>query len=369
MTVRYQPGIQDPLPLPFPFPFLFRRSSQCRTPYSVSLNPLHRRMAAAPTAQHHLERRELGNTGLKVSSIGFGASPLGNVFGTISDEEAIATVRRAFRLGINFFDTSPFYGRTLSETVLGKCLRALEVPRNEYVVATKCGRYGDGFDFSAERVTRSIDESLTRLQLDYVDVLHCHDIEFGSLDQIVDETIPALQKIKQSGKARFIGITGLPLDIYPYVLDRVPPGTIDVILSYCHYCLNDSTLEELLPYLKSKGVGVINASPFAMGLLTDNGPPDWHPASAEIKAACKAAATYCKENGKNISKLAMQYGLSHRDISSVLVGMNSVRQVEENVAAALEFASAGMDEKTLAEVEAILKPVKNQTWPSGIQRS
>lgn len=314
-----------------------------------------------------MELRELGNTGLKLSSVGFGASPLGSVFGPVSDEVAIATVRQAFCLGINFFDTSPYYGGTLSEKVLGKALKASGVPRNEYIVSTKCGRYKEGFDFSADRVTRSIDESLARLQLDYVDILQCHDIEFGSLDQIVNETIPALQKLKETGKIRFIGITGLPLEIFTYVLDRVPPSTVDVILSYCHYGINDSALEDLLPYLKSKGVGVISASPLAMGLLTENGPPEWHPASNELKAACQAAADFCKEKGKNISKLAMQYSLSNKDISSVLVGMNSVQQVEENVASATELATVGIDEKTLSEVEEILKPVKNQTWPSGIQ--
>lgn len=314
-----------------------------------------------------MELRELGNTGLKLSSVGFGASPLGSVFGPVSDEVAIATVRQAFSLGINFFDTSPYYGGTLSEKVLGKALKASGVPRNEYIVSTKCGRYKEGFDFSADRVTRSIDESLARLQLDYVDILQCHDIEFGSLDQIVNDTIPALQKLKATGKIRFIGITGLPLEIFTYVLDRVPPGTVDVILSYCHYGINDSSLVGLLPYLKNKGVGVISASPLAMGLLTENGPPEWHPASNELKAACQAAAVFCKEKGKNISKLAMQYSLSNKDISSVLVGMNSVQQVEENVAAATELATVGIDEKALSEVDEILKPVKNQTWPSGVQ--
>lgn len=323
-------------------------------------------MASSPAK---VELRELGNTGLKLSCVGFGASPLGNVFGTVSEDDAIASVREAFRLGINYFDTSPFYGGTLSEKVLGKTLKALGVPRDNYIVSTKCGRYVEGFDFSADRVTRSIDESLERLQLDFVDILLCHDIEFGSLDQVVNETIPALQKLKGAGKTRFIGITGLPLEIFTYVLDRVPPGTVDVILSYCHHSINDSTLEDLLPYLKSKGVGVISASPLAMGLLTESGPPQWHPASPELKTACQAAAAYCKEKGKNISKLAMQYSLSNKDISSVLVGMNSVRQVEENVAAAMELATGGKDEETLSEVEAILKPVRNQTWPSGIQQS
>lgn len=316
-----------------------------------------------------LELRELGKTGLKLSCVGFGASPLGNVFGPVPLDDAIASVRLAFSLGINFFDTSPYYGGTLSEKVLGRALQALEVPRSEYIVSTKCGRYAEGFDFSAERVTKSIDESLARLNLDYVDILQCHDIEFGSLDQIVNETIPALQKLKEAGKIRFIGITGLPLESFTYVLDRVPPGTVDVILSYCHYSINDSTLEDLLPYLKSKGVGVISASPLSMGLLTENGPPEWHPASPEIKAACRDAVAYCKNEGKNISKLALQFSLSNKEISSVLVGMNSIRQVEENAAAAMELATAGKDEETLSKIEAILRPVKNQTWPSGIQQS
>ncbi|KAF5743964.1 L-galactose dehydrogenase [Tripterygium wilfordii] len=319
--------------------------------------------------RHILGLRPLGNTGLKLSCVGFGASPLGNVFGLVSEHDAIASVRHAFNRGINFFDTSPYYGGTLSEKMLGKALKTLEAPRDKYIVSTKCGRYVEGFDFSAERVTKSIDESLARLQLDYVDILQCHDIEFGSLDQIVNETIPALQKLKEAGKIRFIGITGLPLDVFSYVLDRVPPGAVDVILSYCHYSINDSTLEDFLPYLKSKGVGVISASPLAMGLLTESGPPDWHPASPELKAACQAAATYCKEKGKNISKLAMEYSLSNKDISSVLVGMNSVRQVEANVAAAMEIATFGKDRESLSKVEAILAPVKNQTWPSGIQQS
>lgn len=312
-----------------------------------------------------LAKRELGNTGMMVGCIGFGASTLGNVYGPVSELDAIATVREALRLGINFFDTSPYYGATVSETVLGKCLKALDVPRSDYVLSTKCGRYAEGFDFSEERVTRSVDESLQRLGVDYVDILQIHDIEFASsLDQIVEETIPALNKLRKAGKTRFVGITGLPLEIFTYVLDRVPGGSVDVVLSYCHYGINDSTLEDLIPYLKSKGVAVISASPLAMGLLTHNGPPDWHPASPELKNACKAAAEHCKSKGKNISKLAMQYSLKNNDIATILVGMNSISQVEENISTSFE----PMDEQLLMEVEAILKPVKNQTWTSGVSR-
>ncbi|KAM0902572.1 hypothetical protein ACQ4PT_019240 [Festuca glaucescens] len=291
-----------------------------------------------------MELRELGGTGLRVSPVGFGASPLGNVFGDIPRDVARATVRRALDLGINFFDTSPYYGGTVSESVLGDCLRFAAVPRDSFVVATKCGRYKEGFDFSAARVTRSIDESLARLGLDYVDILHCHDIEFTNLDQIVNETIPALQKIKESGRP-------------------------DLILSYCHYGINDTALLNSLPYLKSKGVGVISASPLAMGLLTDNGPPDWHPAPEQLKLACRAAAEHCRKKGKPITKLAMKYSLMSNEISTVLVGMNSPEQVEENVAAAVELSTSGIDEELLHEVEEILEHVKNLTWPSGIQQA
>ncbi|KAJ3675652.1 hypothetical protein LUZ60_004694 [Juncus effusus] len=316
--------------------------------------------------QSTMEKRELGSTGLKLSVVGFGASPLGNVFGEVSRADAVAAVRRALDLGVNFFDTSPYYGGTVSEAVLGDCLNEIGVPRDDIIVSTKCGRYKEGFDFSAERVARSIDESLSRLGLDYVDILHCHDIEFASLDQIVNETIPALQKIKQSGKARFIGITGLPLNIFTYILDRV---SVDVVLSYCHFGLNDSTLLDLVPYLKSKGVGVISASPLSMGLLTDFGPPAWHPASDKLKSTCKSAAEHCRKKGKKITKIALQYSLLNKEISTVLVGMNSPSQVEENVAAALELSSTGIDKELLDELESILEPVKNQTWPSGIKQS
>lgn len=311
--------------------------------------------------------RELGTTGLRVTSLAFGASPLGNVFGDVKEEDAIAAVHEAARLGVNYFDVSPYYGDTLAETVLGKALKTMPVPRERYVVSTKCGRYGSGFDFSAERVTRSVDESLARLHLDYVDIILCHDIEFGSLDQIVNETVPALQKLKESGKVRHLGISGLPLNVFRYVLDRAPKGAVEVVLSYCHHSLNDTSLLELVPYLQDKGVGIISASPLSMGLLSGQGYPEWHPAPSELKAACAQATEVCKAHGKSIAQLALQYALRNRNIVTTLVGMSSVDVVRENVKTAVdvEQSTANIDEELLQQVGQILQPVKNMTWPSG----
>ena len=150
-----------------------------------------------------------------------------------------------------------------------------------YVLATKVGRYGqEEFDFRANRVTASVEESLKRIGVEYVDLIQAHDIEFGDLDQIIGETIPALRKVQKAGKARFVGVTGLPLKAIRRVVEAVP---VDAVLSYCRFALNDTALLDLAPLLKSRGVGIINASPLGMGLLSSRGTPPWHPAPAELK--------------------------------------------------------------------------------------
>lgn len=275
--------------------------------------------------------RPLGSTGLKVSVLSYGASPLGNAFRTIDDNEGIRTVRTALDLGINFLDTSPHYGATKSETVLGRALQG--VPRDSYYLATKIGQYGEGnFDFSAARVTQSFDESCTRLGTDYIDVLHCHDIEFADLNQVVNETLPALVKLRDAGRVGHLGITGLPLKIFPAVIDRAGPNVVQAVLSFCRYCLNDTALESLIPSFQAKGVGIINASATGMGLLTERGAPGWHPAPESIKAGCRRAVEYCQSVGADITKLALQFAVHHPAIATTLVGTASPDNIRKNVA-------------------------------------
>jgi L-galactose dehydrogenase len=297
-------------------------------------------------------------TGLQVSALSFGASSLGGVFREINLDDAVCAVHVSLEKGINFIDTSPFYGLTKSESVLGKALKT--IPRDKYILATKCGRYGSemkDFDFSAKRVTASVDESLSRMGLDYVDVIQAHDIEFGDIDQVIGETIPALRKLQKAGKARFVGVTGLPLNSLRRVVEATP---VDTILSYCHFELNDTALLELIPLLKERGVGIINASPLGMGLLSNRGTPAWHPAPPQVKDICARAAVHCRVKGGSIEKLAVQYSLSRPEITTTIVGSADPKNMERNI----QWASEPIDKQLLEEVLAILKPVHNVTWPS-----
>src|SRR5574344_1711576 len=140
---------------------------------------------------------EIGKTGMKVSSLGFGASSLGGVFHDRKEKQGIEAVFTAIEAGINFIDVSPYYGYYKAETVLGKALK--DIPINKYYLSTKVGRYGeDGhntWDYSAQRVTASVYESMERLNVDYLDIINVHDIEFAGLHQVADETIPALHTL------------------------------------------------------------------------------------------------------------------------------------------------------------------------------
>lgn len=302
--------------------------------------------------------RPLGTTGLQVPILGLGAANLGGVYGDVDESEAIATVHRAFELGVTLFDASPYYGSTRAETVLGKALA--DLPRDRIVLSTKAGRYGpDAFDFSPARLRRSLDESLVRLRQDHVDLFLLHDCEFGDLDPILRESLPALQDLKRTGKVRFVGLTGLPLSIFRRALAAAAP--FDVALSYCHATLLDTALAALAPEFAARGIGLLNASPAAMGLLSSHGPRDWHPASAAIRAACRQAAALCRSRGTELAELALSFTAGLPWCTSTLCGTASVREIEANVRAALQPPDPGL----LAEVQRILSPVHGQTWRQG----
>lgn len=307
-----------------------------------------------------MKYRALGKTGMNVSALSFGASSLGSVFRETDDKEAVRTVHAAVDAGINLIDVSPYYGATKAETVLGRAIR--DIPRDRFFLSTKAGRYGmNDFDFSEARIEASLEESLRRLNTDYVDILFLHDIEFVEPAIILEEAIPTLQRLKAKGKIRNSGICGLPLPLFEQLL---PQADVDAIISYCHYSLNDDSLLGLLPLLDARGVGLVNASPLSMGLLSTRGTPDWHPASAEIKEVCLRAARLCAEREADIAKLAVQYSTSDERIPTTLVSTANPDNIVRNAA----WVDEPMDIALLTDVLEALAPIHNRTWSSGIPR-
>jgi len=304
--------------------------------------------------------RRLGRTGLNVSILSFGASSLGGVFRDVDDAESERTVRTALDLGINFIDTSPFYGDTKSELVLGRALRG--VRRERYILATKVGQYGKGeFDFSAKRVVRSWEESCRRLGTEYIDLLQCHDIEFAPLDFLFGETLPALVELRRAGRIGHIGVTGLPLKVLRAAIERAGAGLIETVLSFCRFELNDTALSGLIPFFKEKGVGVINASPTGMGLLTARGIPSWHPATRRMSEVAAEAVRYCGQLGVDMVKLALQFSVAHPGIATTLVGTANPENLARNAA----YVEEPIDFELMARVLDRLKPIANHNFTRG----
>jgi L-galactose dehydrogenase len=299
-----------------------------------------------------MQTRLLGKTGLRLPILSFGASSLGQEFRSVNLDDALGSVRVALELGLNFIDTSPFYGRGMSEVLLGVALKG--VPRDSYTLCTKLGRYDlQHFDFSAKRVRESVDVSLHRLGCGHLDIVLCHDIEFVPMQQIVDETIPALREVQKAGKVRFIGISGYPMKIFRFILDQTD---VDCVLSYNQYTLQNTRFaDEVVPYLKAKGVGVMNAGPFSARLLTNAPLPAWLKEPEEVKAAARKAAELCASRGVDIAQLALQFSLANEDITTTVSGSAN----PNNIRKWAKWAAEPIDEALLAEVLEIFRPVKN----------
>ncbi len=299
-----------------------------------------------------MKTRTLGRTGLELPILSFGASSLGQEFRKVSLDEALRSVHVALDAGLNFIDTSPFYGRGMSEVLLGIALR--DVPRDRYLLCTKLGRYDLGhFDFSAKRVAESVDVSLHRLGTNHLDIILCHDIEFVPMQQIVDETIPALRKIQASGKVRYIGFSGYPQKIFRFICDQTD---VDCVLSYNQYTLQNTRFaDETVPYLKQRGVGVMNAGPFSARLLTNAPLPAWLKEPESVKEAARAAAALCQSRGVDIAKLALQFSLANPDIATTIAGSANPTNIQNWA----RWADEPLDEQLLSEVQAIFAPVKN----------
>ena len=298
-----------------------------------------------------MEKRRLGKTDMDISVLSFGASSLGAEFRKIDLNEAVKSVHVALDQGMNFIDTSPYYGRGLSESLLGFALDG--IPRDSYYLGTKLGRYAPShFDFSAKRVRESVDISLERMRTDYLDIILCHDIEFVDMQQIWDETIPELYRLKEAGKVKHIGVSGYPMKIFR---EAAAHSDIDLILSYNHYTLQNTMLEDLVDEMHAKQIGIMNAAPFSARLLTNAPLPEWHKATDSVREICKQAAQHCTAAGVDIAKLALQFSIANENMITCITGSANPGRVAQWC----EWLQEPLDHQLVKEVQDILAPIHN----------
>jgi L-galactose dehydrogenase len=306
-----------------------------------------------------MEYRPLGKTDLRVSVMALGGAAIGQQYGSVSVAEAADTVHAGIDAGVNLIDTTAYYRQGVSEQILGEVLQGGW--RDKVLICTKAGRLDRAmFDFSPDGMEKCLDGSLSRLKVDHVDILLAHDIEFAKdYEFVFNETAAVLHKLKQKGKCRFVGMSCYPLGLLRQAIEQC---NLDVVISYCHFNLqNQQLLTDLLPVVDRHGIGILNASPLGMGLMTNQGPPPWHPAPEAIKAACRDAAKLCRDRGADISFLGMQYCFAEARIPSTITGTAKKDELDVN----LKALTTPIDPALLADVQKVLEPVSNQTWPGG----
>ena len=307
----------------------------------------------------------LGRTGLSVTRLGLGSAPLGGLFTEVAENEARGVVEAAWDSGVRFFDTAPLYGHGLAEQRLGAVLRGR--PRHEFTLATKVGRLlragappepgqhfkgtpplNPVFDFSYDGVLRSVEESLGRLGLDRVDVLHIHDPD-DHFEEALGGAYPALDRLRREG---VIGAVGAGMNQAGMLARFARQADFDCFLLAGRYTLLDqSGLRELLPLCAERGVAVIAGGVFNSGILADPRPGatyDYAPAGGELLARARRLDEVCRRHGVPLKAAAVQFPLGHPAVAAVLVGCRSRAEVSEN----LRMAETGIPPSLWQELKA-----------------
>ena len=300
------------------------------------------------------ERVSLGATSLVVTRLGLGTAPLGGLFAPVQETQAVAAVERAYRLGMRLFDTAPLYGYGLAERRLGEVLRQL--PREEFVLATKVGRllrvdappdssqYYQGepfykdtppvrplFDFSYDGVMRSLEESLDRLGLDRVDLLHIHDPDLH-FDEALAGAYRALDRLRRD---KTIAAVGIGMNQVEMLIRFARSAEFDCFLVAGRYTLLDQTaFRGLLPLCVERRIAVIAGGVYNSGILADPKPGatfDYIPATPELVAKAQRLEMVCLRHDIPLKAAAIQFPLGHPAVSAVIIGCRSVSEVEENL--------------------------------------
>jgi D-threo-aldose 1-dehydrogenase len=305
------------------------------------------------------ERRRLGKTPVVVTRLGLGGAPLGGLFSAVDDDEAIATVHRAWDLGVRYFDTAPLYGYGKSEGRMGRELR--ERPRDEFALSTKVGRLirsdadiGPGadvdrqmhegrenayyvgpdpvrpvFDYSPDGVKRSIEDSLERLGLDRIDIAFIHDPD-DHWEAAIGGAYPALARLRESG---VVGAIGAGMNQSAMLARFAREGDFDVFLLAGRYTLLDQdALTELLPLCEEKGIAIVLGGVMNSGILADPRPGsrfDYAPAGNDLVARARRLEAICARHGVPLKAAAVQFPLAHSAVASLVAGVRRVDHLDE----------------------------------------
>jgi L-galactose dehydrogenase len=308
-----------------------------------------------------VERVRLGLRGPVVSRLGVGASPFGGVFGRTDERAAFGAVEAALEAGVTFFDTAPAYGGTRSERTLGRALAG--VPRDAFVLTTKAGKATeasgrDRLAYDERSIRASVDASAERLGVDTFDVVFLHDFDLEGgvhLAAALDTGFGTLRALRDEGRIRAIGAGIYRMDVWKRVLRDVE---LDVALVHNHHTLLDVRAYELLPLAEARGVGVVNAAPFASGLLSGGEAPAWHPAPAAARRRVARARAIAEAAGVPLPRLALAFSASEPRLPVTLAGAVDADEVRRNLA----WASEAPDPGLVARVQEALEPWMNRQW-------
>jgi len=304
-------------------------------------------------------RARLGATDVEVTRLGFGSASIGGLFRAVDDDHAIATVEHAWDLGIRYFDVAPLYGYGTAERRLGAGLHGR--PRDEFVLSTKVGRiirpadrvppgadidhqaldgrddayYADVgdrrviFDYSAEGVTRSLEESLARLGLDRVDLVYIHDPD-DHWQTAIDGAYPALHRLREQGVVRAIGVG---IKQAPMLARFAREAEMDAFLVAGRYTLLDQeALREVLPLCIQRGISVLIGGVMNSGVLADPRPGarfDYDPASPEVLDRARRLGDACARWEVPLRAAAIQFPLAHPAVAGLIAGVRRVEHLDE----------------------------------------
>ena len=298
-----------------------------------------------------------------VSNIAYGCATLANIYKPLSINECKNLIEYSHKQGINFFDVAPFYGGELAEKNLGLSIK--NISRKQIFISTKCGRYtshnstkgsGGFFDFSPTKIEQSIKDSMINMDIRYIDLLQCHDIENVSLETITN-ILPLLEHFKTIGIINGIGINSYPIQPLINIIENTTIK-INSVGTYAHNTLLNNTLIDYIDYFTKKNISIINSSPLAMGLLTKKGPPIWHPASELMLNTVNKLNNYCINKQLDISNISMIYSLSNNNILTTISGSNNITEIDNN----LNCLNKSIDKLILQDINNIIYPIKNKLW-------